>query len=234
VEGKTKEVPGSHQEKRPVNVSKLLYNLTVFFVAAFLIKSSVGSITSEQLALQVEKKYRSLITLSMDFVKITRSEIFETENRTRGKMFLKNPDKFRIQTKEETIVCDGEFVWSYSVENQQVIKNKVERSQSLFKPNEYLSNFQAEYLPQLAGEEKVGRTGCYKLLLSPKKEEVFIKKMNIWVDKKSYLARKLEYTDANENEITLIFQHIDTNRKIKDSEFVFQTPAGVEEVDLSE
>lgn len=217
-----------------MNISKPLCIPTIFFVAAFLLKSSVGSITSEQLALQVEKKYRSLITLSMDFVRITRSEIFETEIRTKGKMVLKNPDKFRIQTKEESIVCDGEFVWSYSVENQQVIKNKVERSQSLFKPNEYLSNFQAEYLPQLAGEEKVGRTGCYKLLLSPKNEEVFIKKMNIWVDKKSHLARKLEYTDANENEITLIFQHIDTNRKIKDSEFVFQTPPGVEEVDLSE
>lgn len=217
-----------------MNISKPLCIPTIFFVAAFLLKSSAGSITSEQLALQVEKKYRSLITLSMDFVRITRSEIFETEIRTKGKMVLKNPDKFRIQTKEESIVCDGEFVWSYSVENQQVIKNKVERSQSLFKPNEYLSNFQAEYLPQLAGEEKVGRTGCYKLLLSPKNEEVFIKKMNIWVDKKSHLARKLEYTDANENEITLIFQHIDTNRKIKDSEFVFQTPPGVEEVDLSE
>jgi chaperone LolA len=217
-----------------VRVSKLFGITIIFVTVAFLLKSSLWSTTSEQLALQVEKKYRSLATLSMDFVKITRSEIFETKSRTKGRMILKNPDKFKIQTEDETIVCDGEFVWSYSVENQQVIKNEVERSQSLFKPNEYLSNFQAEYFPQLAGEEKVDGTGCYKLSLSPKKEEVFIKKMNIWVDKKSQLARKLEYTDANENEVTLIFHHIDTNRKIKDSEFVFQTPAGVEEVDLSE
>jgi outer membrane lipoprotein-sorting protein len=234
VEGKTKKLWGSHKEKRSVNISKLLCILTIFLVAVSLLKSPLWSITSEQLALQVEKRYRSLATLSMDFVRITRSDIFETESRTEGKMILKNPDKFKIQTEEETIVCDGEFVWSYSVENQQVLKNEVERSQSLFKPNEYLSNFQAEYVPQLAGEEKVDGTGCYKLSLSPKKEEVFIKKMNIWVDKKSHLARKLEYTDANENEITLIFHHIDTNRKIKDSEFVFQTPPGVEEVDLSE
>jgi chaperone LolA len=217
-----------------VRVSKLFGITIIFVTVAFLLKSSLWSTTSEQLALQVEKKYRSLATLSMDFVKITRSEIFETKSRTKGRMILKNPDKFKIQTEDETIVCDGEFVWSYSVENQQVIKNEVERSQSLFKPNEYLSNFQAEYFPQLVGEEKVDGTRCYKLSLSPKKEEVFIKKMNIWVDKKSQLARKLEYTDANENEVTLIFHHIDTNRKIKDSEFVFQTPAGVEEVDLSE
>jgi outer membrane lipoprotein-sorting protein len=234
VEGKTETIPGLHQEKRPVRISKLLGILIIFFVTAFLLISSIWSITSEQLALQVEKKYRSLVTLSMDFVKITRSEIFETESKTKGKMVMKNPDKFRIHTKEESIVCDGEFVWTYSVENQQVIKNSVERSENLFRPNEYLSNFRTEYVPQLAGEEKINRTKCYKLSLFPKKDDVFIRKMNVWVDQKSYLARKLEYVDANENEVALIFQRIETNHKINDSEFVFQIPPGVEEVDLSE
>ncbi len=58
--------------------------------------------------------------------------------------------------------------------------------------------------------------------------------MTIWVDSKKLLAKKLEYTDSNDNQVTLIFQRIKTNRKIKDSEFVFQTPLGVEELDLSE
>lgn len=211
--------------------------IAAFLVTFFVIVTSVRSaaaLSSDELARQVEEKYRSLKSLSMDFVKITRSDIFETESKIKGKMLLKNPEKFKIETKDETIVCDGEFVWSYSVENQQVIKNLADRSENLFKPNQYLANFRSGYVPRLTGEEKIDRTECFVLLLAPKEEEVFIKKMTIWVDKKKLLAKKLKYTDSNDNQVTLIFQRIKTNRKIKDSEFVFQTPPGVEELDLSE
>ncbi len=209
----------------------------IFLIVPFVLITcfrSTAAVSSDELARQVEKRYRSLKSLSMDFVKITRSEIFETESKIKGKMLLKNPDKFKIDTKDETIVCDGEFVWSYSVENRQVIKNLADRSENLFRPNQYLANFRSEYVPRLTGEEKVDRTRCFKLLLSPKEEDLFIKKMTIWVDSKKLLAKKLEYTDSNDNQVTLIFQRIKTNRKIKDSEFVFQTPLGVEELDLSE
>ena len=217
---------------------KRLVPVTALFLAAFFLWGTSGrgaaSDRSDELAGQVEEKYRSLSSLSMDFVKITRSEIFETESQIKGKMLLKNPEKFRIETKDEIIVCDGKFVWSYSVENQQVIKNLADRSERVFKPNRYLADFRSGYMPRLTGEEKIDNSQCYVLWLSAKDEEVFIKKMTIWVDKKKLLARKLEYTDSNDNQVALIFQRIKTNRKIKDSEFIFQTPPGVEELDLSE
>ena len=213
---------------------RLTITFPLLLIVVAIFSSSVAGITSNELALQVERKYRSLKSLSMDFIKMVRSDVFETESKVKGKMILKNPDKFKIQTKAETIVCDGKFVWTYSVENKQVIKNLVGRSENLFWPNQYLSNFRSEYIPRLEGEEKINRTKCFKLLLSPKKEDVFIKRMTIWVNKKNLLARKLEYKDSNDNEVTLIFQRIKTNRRIKDSEFIFQVPPGVEELDLSE
>ena len=213
---------------------KLTFTFLILAFILVIFSRDTAGITANNLALKVEEKYRSLKSLSMDFIKITRSEIFETESKIKGKMILKNPDKFKIQTKAETIVCDGKFIWTYSVENKQVIKNLVNRSENLFWPNQHLSNFRSDYVPRLEGEEKVNRTKCFKLLLSPKKDSVFIKRMTIWVDKQNLLAKKLEYKDSNDNEVTLIFQHIKTNRKIKDSEFIFQAPPGVEELDLSE
>jgi outer membrane lipoprotein carrier protein len=211
-----------------------IISLLVICITILLLGRGIESITADELASQVEKKYRSLSDLTLDFSKIIRSEIFETQNKTQGKMLMKNPDKFKIQTKAETIVCDGKFVWTYSVENQQVVKNLLDKSENMFKPNQYLSDFREEYVPRLEGEEKIDQTPCFKLLLSPKKDDVFIKKMTIWVDQQSLLAQKLEYRDSNDNQVTLIFSHIKTNRKIKDSEFIFQTPPGVEELDLSE
>ncbi|NIM98960.1 MAG: DUF2092 domain-containing protein [candidate division Zixibacteria bacterium] len=213
---------------------RIVLLLCILRVALAASSTPAQAVTSDQLASQVEEKYRSLKTLSMDFIKITRSDIFETETEIEGKMIFKNPAKFRIETNQETVVCDGEFVWTYSVENQQVIKNLVDRSESLFRPNQYLSDFRSGYVPRLEGEEKLDRTSCFRLLLSSKEEDAFIRRMTIWVDKKDHLARRLQYEDSNDNQVTLIFRHIKTNPKLKDSEFVFQTPPGVEELDLSE
>ena len=189
---------------------------------------------SEKLASQVEEKYRSIKDLSTNFTRTLKSEIFEAEKKTKGKMYLKNPDKFRIETKDEVIVTDGKFLWTYSEQNEQVIKSKLDRSKNVFKPNQYLSNFREEYKARLAGEEKIGKAKCYKLTLTPKKKDLFITRMMIWVDKRTLLAKKIEYMDVNDNQITLLFDHIKTDVGIKDSKFMFKAPEGVEELDLTE
>jgi len=197
-----------------------------------VVKQSVQS--SEKLALRVEEKHRSIKDLSMSFTKTLKSEIFETQRKAKGKMYLKNPDKFRIETKDEVIVTDGKFLWSYSEQNEQVIKSKLDKSKNVFKPNQYLSNFREEYTAELTGEEKIEKAECYKLTLTPKKKELFIIRMTIWVDQKNLLAKKIEYMDINDNQIALLFDHIETDRGIKDSKFVFKAPEGVEELDLTE
>jgi len=179
-------------------------------------------------------KYRSIKDLSMNFTKTLNSEIFETEKKTKGKMYMKNPDKFRIETKEEIIVTDGKFLWTYSEQNEQVIKSRLDRSKNIFKPNQYLSNFRKEYKTESTGEEKIDKTKCYRLALTPKKKDSFISRMILWIDKKSLLAKKLEYKDSNDNQITLVFDKIKINKGIKDSKFVFKAPEGVEELDLTE
>ena len=213
-------------------MKKLSFSLSLLII--FLFCSSASAITSEKLAAKVEEKYRSIKDLSMNFTKTLKSEIFETQRETKGKMYLKNPDKFRIETKEEIIVTDGKFLWTYSEQNEQVIKSRLDRSKNIFKPNQYLSNFREEYKAKLTGEEKIDKTKCYKLVLTPKKEDSFITKMIIWIDKKNLLAKKLEYQDSNDNQVTLVFDHIKINKGIKDSKFVFKAPEGVEELDLTE
>jgi outer membrane lipoprotein carrier protein len=210
------------------------FSFSLVLLIIFLFSSAALAITSEELATKVEEKYRSIKDLSMNFTKTLESEIFETQKETKGQMYLKNPEKFRIETKDEIIVTDGKFLWTYSEQNEQVIKSRLDRSKNIFKPNQYLSNFRKEYKAELTGEEKINKTKCYKLVLTPKKEDPFITKMIIWIDKKSLLAKKLEYKDSNDNQITLVFDKIKINKGIKDSKFVFEAPEGVEELDLTE
>lgn len=224
-----------------IKIKKSCFSLNLVLILLFCsIASAIASSlndtvdVSEKIAAEAEEKYRSLKDLSMNFTKTLKSEIFETEKETKGEMYLKNPDKFRIETTDEIIVTDGVFLWNYSEQNEQVIKSRLDRSKNVFKPNQYLSNFREEYKAKLTGEEKIDKIKCYKLVLTPKKEDLFITKMTIWIDKKNLLAKKLEYRDSNDNQVTLVFDKIRINKGTKDSKFIFKAPEGVEELDLTE
>ena len=199
-----------------------------------LLVSQAFPLTSDELSSKIEKRYKSFKDISMNFTQITKSEIFSTEKKIRGKMYLKNPDKFRIDNTSQSIVTDGKLLWLFSEKNKQVTIHKLKQSKKIFKPHDYIYNFRDNYKPQLGEDERVEKRSCFKLILTPKKEELFVTKMTLWIDKKNLLVRKLEYQDMNDNWVSLVFNRIKINSDLEDSQFVFTPPEGTEVVDLTE
>lgn len=191
-------------------------------------------LTSEELALKIEEKYNSLKTLSIIFQQEIKSEDFSTRRKFKGKMFLKNPNKFRIEIPSQVVVSDGENIWVYSKENKQVTKNRLDKSRDLFRPNDHLFNFRKNYHYALEGEEKVGGKNCYKMVYTSKTEGEFFTRITVFFEKETLLAQRIEYQDLNDNYTTLSFKQIKPDVDISNSKFVFNPPAGVELVDLSE
>ncbi|MGB2697142.1 MAG: outer membrane lipoprotein carrier protein LolA [Candidatus Zixiibacteriota bacterium] len=204
--------------------------LTIFL----LLVSKAFPLTSDELSAKIEKRYKSFKYISISFIQTTKSEIFSTEKKTRGKMYLKNPDKFRIDNPSQSIVTDGKLLWLFSEKNKQVTIHKLKQSKKIFKPHDYIYNFRDNYKPQLGEDERVEKRSCFKLILTPKKEELFVTKMTLWIDKKNLLVRKLEYQDMNDNWVSLVFNRIKINSDLEDSQFVFTPPEGTEVVDLTE
>jgi outer membrane lipoprotein carrier protein len=199
-----------------------------------LLVSQAFPLTSDELSSKIEKRYKSFKDISMSFTQITKSEIFSTEKKIRGKMYLKNPDKFRIDNPSQSIVTDGKLLWLFSEKNKQVTIHKLKKSKKIFKPHDYIYNFRENYKPQLGDDEKVDKRTCYKLILTPKEEDLFVTHMTLWIDKKNLLVRKLEYQDMNDNWVSLVFDRIKINSDLEDSQFVFIAPEGIEVVDLTE
>lgn len=190
--------------------------------------------TSEDLALKIEEKYNSLQTLSIGFQEEIKSEDFSTLRKFKGRMYLKNPNKFRIEMPSQTVVSDGEYIWVYSKENKQVTKNRTDKSKDLFRPNDYLFNFRKNYTYTLDGERKIAGKNCYRMVYTSKTEGEFFTRITIFFEKETLLAQRIEYQDLNDNFTTLSFRQISPNVEIADSKFVFNAPAGVELIDLTE
>jgi len=182
----------------------------------------------------VESKYRNLKSVSMVFTKEVKSGNFEAKEKGKGKIWMKNSDKFRIDSDQEQIISDGKIVWIYSRENKQVTKNRKEKVKNILDFGQYFADFDSNYETTLKGKEKILDLPCLILELTPKKENELIAKLFLWVESKTYLIRKIEYFDINDNHISLLFNQISPNAKISDSKFSFRLPQGVELVDLTD
>lgn len=182
----------------------------------------------------VESKYRNLKSVSMVFTKEVKSGNFDSKEKGKGKIWMKNSDKFRIDSNREQIISDGKIVWIYSKENKQVTKNRKEKVKNILDFSQYFSDFSSNYESTLKGKDKILDLPCLILELTPKKENEFITRLFLWVESKTYLIRKIEYFDINDNHISLLFNQISPNVKISDNKFSFQLPQGVELVDLTD
>lgn len=192
------------------------------------------AITSDELAQKIEDKYNSLKTLSISFQEEIKSQDFSTLRKFKGEMYLKNPNKFRIELPSQTVVSDGEYIWVYSKKNKQVTKNRADKSKDLFRPNDYLFNFRKNYNYNLEGEKKIAGKNCHKMVYTSKTEGEFFTRITVFFDRVTLLAQRIEYQDLNDNYTTLSFSQIKPDVEIPDSRFVFNPPAGVELIDLSE
>ena len=187
-----------------------------------------GAITGEEIVTKVVNKIKKARDLSVSFEKSFYWKLAGETQRLKGQFYLKKPRKLRLETEEQTIVTDGDTVWTFVPENKQVIVSSWEQWQD---PLTQLLKYTESYQPTYGGMEKVQKSKCYLVQLLPEQEGEEIVQIKLWVDRRKWLPRKLEYLDLNGN-VTSYLLSIKVNSDFKDSLFEFIPPKGVETVDI--
>ena len=187
-----------------------------------------GAITGEEIVTKVVNKIKKARDLSVSFEKSFYWKLAGETQRLKGQFYLKKPRKLRLETEEQTIVTDGDTVWTFVPENKQVIVSSWEQWQD---PLTQLLKYTESYQPTYEGMEKVQKSKCYLVQLLPEQEGEEIVQIELWVDRKKWLPRKLEYLDLNGN-VTSYLLSIKVNLDFEDSLFEFTAPKGVETVDI--
>jgi len=151
-------------------------------------------------------------------------------SKSAGKLDMQDLIKFRLFTDDQTIVSDGESIWTYSSFTKQVLINKIDKSGGTILPGDFLSDYPSDYRAKLLDEDRF--EGEYLVELKPKDNGGFVTAIRILVDGEDYLVRSIEYIDINQNITLWEITEINLNPKFDDSHFKFKSPAGSETVDL--
>lgn len=187
---------------------------------------------AEDVLARVRKKYESVTDATVKFSQETRFALAGINQRVDGKLQLKKTNKYRVELEGQTIVTDGQTVWSYAVATNQVLIDRFKLNERLLSPERLLTTAPDEYASRVLGNERIGSTATVVLLLTPRGESSSVKSLKLWVDEGTFLVKQVVLVDVNGRETQYTVRDIDINTGLDDGRFVFDVPEGVEVVDL--
>jgi chaperone LolA len=213
-------------------------NRKIIIVAALMLFCFMESIAQEkeltvkQVTEQLHHRYEMIDDAIVQFEQHVKFGFSNIDQNFSGKLKMKKPKHYRIESEHQTIVTDGTTVWAYSTANNQVIVDKYKENSNSISPEQFMLNLPANYYASLLGYEKQSSVNIILLKLIPKDDRSFVKSVKISVEENGWLLRKIVILDVNETETTYTIKDIKLNTNIKDKTFTFETPEGAEVVDL--
>lgn len=211
-----------------LNFKRIILLLAVVTWSIF--PSGVQAQTANEILDKMKDALKKEKSISIAYEQSYKWKSSDSGSKSAGKLDMQDLTKFRLYTEEQTIVSDGESIWSYTPFTKQVIINKIDKSGGTILPGDFLSDYPKDYKTKLLDEDKF--EGEYLLELKPKDSSSFVTAIRIWLDGEDYLIRSIEYIDINQNVTLWEITEINLSPDFDGSHFKFKSPSGVETVDL--
>jgi len=207
-------------------VSRLFVNVILFFMfvssAAFAVekKLSTGEAYLENFLAKTQ-------TFEAAFQQTLRADDGEVIQQSEGQFYLQRPGLFRwnYQTPyEQVIVSDGEKIWIYDVDLQQVTVQKQSSGlpatpMSLLQDSSTLhKNFDVSPIDE--------KNGVYRLKLESNANESDFGEIVVGLDDKG--LRFMQLHDQFEQVTDIVFSDVKINKKLAKEIFEFIPPEGVD------
>lgn len=215
--------------------AELKYLIAIFILFILTVPLNLMAEDAEGYLNKIEKEYSGVKSIEAKCVQTFYNRTMGKTFTFKGTVFIRRPDKFRWEITdpdEQLIIIDGENLWIYTKENNQVIKESADKKGRaklalllLADINELKKNFTITVAND--GSETL------ELGLMPNEATADVKSARLIVNKSNYRIAGIKITDAYDNHSVYSFEETVFNSNIPDSRFVYVPPDGVEVVDSS-
>ncbi len=182
---------------------------------------------------KIQAAYEKTSDWKAEFLQVTRIEGFDTPIPSRGKLYIKKPNKLRWDYSEPNrhqIMVNQEKIWIYTPEQNQVIVSPFAEISDSQLPLHLLSGvgrLDQDFTVQWADPAQPQPKGIPALTLIPKDTGTGLTRLRMEVDAESYFITRLTLFEVNGNESRFQFAQIRNNTGLKDRFFIFTPPKGV-------
>ncbi len=196
--------------------------------------TAINKSEAAQYLKNVQSRYNLITSLTAQFIQKSQFVAgMEVEEQSSGTLYFQRRAKMRWEYKTPTLqqfVSDGETVWFYQPELNQVTLQDVTNSFDSELPVSFLiglGNLEDEFQVAKACKDSQGIV----LELQPKKAQANLNVFHLVVDPKDFSPIGAKVVDAGGNETTIQLVKRDFNKKLAETLFTFEIPRGVLPID---
>jgi outer membrane lipoprotein carrier protein len=202
-------------------------------LAAVVPRVSLAASDLDGLVHKVQERYDATRDFTADVTQeMTIASLGKTTT-AHGTVAFKRPGKMRwdlSQGDEQVIIADGETLWLYQPGEKQVLKAPFDAAFRATTPISFLTGvgkIAQDFEVSLDSEDDKGSAEMH-LMLTPRRDNTSVGKLRLTVARDSGEIRGAEIHDPLGNVSRLRFDHIKRNVGLKDDQFAFQVPPGVD------
>ena len=149
----------------------------------------------------------------------------------KGSLLVADADRFRLNVAGIEFVSDGESLWQYNPEQNQVLIKAVEDLSSAFHPSEMLFKY-LECKARELKEAEYNKQKLWVLKLDASKYAGQFNQMEVWLSKKDYSPVRLFTVDPAGNSSWYNILKLNVVKKVSADDFKFKPGKDVDEIDM--
>ena len=180
---------------------------------------------------QVSAKTKAYKSIRADFSYKMENAKAKINEEKQGTLMLSG-DKYRMQARGQTVICDGKTIWTYMPESNEVQVNSLDNKDEALTPSKLLSNYNTNFKSKILSDKNADPNTA-KIELVPNTVKNFNRAV-ITVDKAKSQVKSFTIYDKNGNIFTYTITRFQTDLPVAASDFSFDAKKfpGVEVIDM--
>ncbi len=183
---------------------------------------------------KLTKKTKGYSTISADFEYNLKNEAAGIDETQKGKIVTKG-EKYKLELAGQQVISDGETVWTYiaDVEEVQLTSADEDIEEGGLSPTKIFTLYEEGFKYVYDKLETREGRNVHSIFLYPMKPgDKPFHTVILYVDKEKVQVHSMIVKGKDGNVYTYKLSNFTPNKSIPDAAFKFETPEGVEEVDL--
>jgi len=182
----------------------------------------------------VSQQTKSYSTIEISFTFTIQNTLKKTKDTKTGTASMKG-EKYWMEYTGQEVFCDGQTVWTYIKENNEVQINVNDpNNEQTLNPVKFLTDYDVNYTPKFIKEETRGSKIFQIIDLTPLKAKSYYK-VRLEIDKvQKQVVNAIIYDKNGVSMYSYSITKFVTNKPIADTKFTFKASdhPGVEVIDL--
>lgn len=188
-------------------------------ITGFSQENDKGDKKSREILDRLTAKTEAYGSIKAEFNYKMKNVEADIDENTEGTLFIKG-DKYRLLIAGQLVICDGQTIWTYIEDADEVQINSVEDSEETITPSNLLTSYNDDYKSKYNKETFQYGTTVHVIDLTPDEGKSYYK-VGLIIDKAKDQLLDITIYDKNGSTYSYIINSFIPNLELEDSMFTF-------------